>query len=202
MRRAEAAAGIAVVLVGAPLVFMFASASADGEIRRREAPLRAMLGAEAFEAFRRGETPSQHYLGRDRRVPDFTLSDRDGNAWSMAERRGRVVVLNFWTVTCQPCIEEMPTLEELARILGDREDIELVSISTDRSWDEVATVVRPGSPLRVLLDPDKAVVRDRFGTRLYPETWVIDPHGVIRLRVDGPRDWSSAVALDLFESYR
>lgn len=202
MRRAEIAAGIAVVLVGAPLVFMFASASADGEIRRREAPLRAILGTEAFEAFQRGEAPAQHYLGRDRRVPDFTLQDREGRPFRMSEHRGRVVVLNFWTITCQPCVEEMPTLEELARIVADRDDVELVTISTDRTWDEAATVVRPGSPLRVLLDPDKSVVRDLFGTRLYPETWVIDPRGVIRLRVDGPRDWSSAVALDLFESYR
>lgn len=202
MRRADIAAGIAVVLVGAPLVFMFASASADGEIRRREAPLRAILGSQAFEALSRGEPSEQHYLGNDRLVPDFTLQDRDGRPWRMSEQRGRVVVLNFWTITCQPCVEEMPALEELARILGERDDIELVSISTDRTWDEVATVVRPTSALRVLLDPDKAVVRDRFGTRLYPETWIVDPRGVIRARVDGARDWSSAVSLDLLESFR
>ena len=202
MRRADIAAGIAVVLVGAPLVFMFASASADGEIRRREAPLRAILGSRAFEALSRGEPSEQHYLGNDRLVPDFTLQDRDGRPWRMSEQRGRVVVLNFWTITCQPCVEEMPALEELARIVGDRDDIELVSISTDRTWDEVGTVVRPTSALRVLLDPEKSVVRDLFGTRLYPETWIVDPHGVIRARVDGARDWSSAVALDLLESFR
>ena len=95
----------------------------------------------------------------------------------------------------------MPELEELARIVAERDDVELVTISTDRSWDQVATVVPPTSPLTVLLDPDKAVVRDRFGTRLYPETWVIDPDGVIRLRVDGPREWSSAVALDAIETF-
>ena len=202
MRRADIAAGIADVLVGAPLVFMFASASADGEIRRREAPLRAILGSQAFEALSRGEPSEQHYLGDDRLVPDFTLQDRDGRPWRMSEQRGRVVVLNFWTITCQPCVEEMPALEELARIVGDRDDIELVSISTDRTWDEVGTVVRPTSALRVLLDPEKSVVRDLFGTRLYPETWIVDPHGVIRARVDGARDWSSAVALDLLESFR
>ena len=135
-------------------------------------------------------------------MPDFTLQDRDGRPWRMSEQRGRVVVLNFWTITCQPCVEEMPALEELARIVGDRDDIELVSISTDRTWDEVGTVVRPTSALRVLLDPEKSVVRDLFGTRLYPETWIVDPHGVIRARVDGARDWSSAVALDLLESFR
>lgn len=202
MRRAEILAGLAVLLLGAPLAFMFASALADGEVRRTEAPLRAMLGSDVFEALRRGDSTEQHYLGDDRLAPDFTLQDRDGRAWRLADHRGKTVVLNFWTVTCQPCVEEMPSLEELARILADRDDVELVSISTDRDWDTVATVVGARSPLRVLLDPDRAVVRDRFGTRLYPETWVIDPEGVIRMRVDGARDWSTAVALDAIESFR
>jgi len=47
----------------------------------------------------------------------------------------------------------------------------------------------------VLFDPDKRVVRDKFGTRMYPETWVIDSEGIIRFRVDGARDWSDPVAL-------
>lgn len=201
MRRAEILAGIAVLLLGAPLAFMFASALADGEARRHEAPLRAILGNAAYDALRRGDPSDQHYLGDDRLAPDFTLQDREGTPWRLSDHRGKVVVLNFWTVTCQPCVEEMPTLEELAQIVGEREDVELVTISTDRSWDQVATVVPPTSRLRVLLDPDKAVVRDRFGTRLYPETWIIDREGVIRLRVDGPREWSSAIAVDAIESF-
>lgn len=201
MRRAETVAGLVVFALGAPLAFVFASASVEGEARRREVPLRAMLGHDAYEALRRGEPWPQHYLGRDRLVPDFTLRDRAGRPWRMAEHRGRVVVLNFWTITCPPCVEEMPSLEELARIVAGRRDVELVAISTDRSWDEVSTVVRPSSPLRVLLDPDKAVVRDRFGTRLYPETWIVDREGVIRVRIDGARDWSQAIALDLVESF-
>jgi peroxiredoxin len=202
MRHAEWLSALVVFLIGAPLTLMFASAGVDGEVRRREAPLRALLGNDAYEALRRGEPTPQHYLGRDRLAPDFTLHDRDGRPWRLSDRRGRVVVLHFWTVTCPPCLEEMPTLVELARILEGRRDVELVAIAADRSWEQVAAVVPPGSPLRVLLDPDRAVVRDRFGTRLYPETWIVDPRGVIRMRVDGPRDWSSAVALDAIESFR
>jgi peroxiredoxin len=202
MRRAEILAGVAVFLIGGPLAFMYASAIADGEVRRRETPLRAMLGSDAYDALSRGEPTDQHYLGSDRLAPDFTLQDREGRAWRLSDHRGETVVLNFWTVTCQPCVEEMPELEELARIVADRDDVELVTISTDREWDTVATVVGPRSPLTVLLDPDKSVVRGMFGTRLYPETWIIDPRGVIRMRVDGPRSWSSAVALDAIESFR
>jgi peroxiredoxin len=142
-----------------------------------------------------------HYLGNDRLVPDFELQDQDGNTFRMADARGRVVVLNFWTVTCGPCIEEMPSLVELSRIVADRDDVELVTISTDRTWDDVRTVIPEGTPLRVLLDPDRSVVRGRFGTRMYPETWIVDRRGVIRLRIDGARPWSSAIAVDAIESF-
>ena len=211
-----------VLLIGAPLVYLLASAYADGELRRREMPLRALIGGAEYDALVAGDRTDQHYLQRpplpgwltafpahagrqdraqDRLAPDFALQTRDGGTWRLRDHRGKVLVLNFWTVTCRPCIEEMPSLVELSRILEDRDDVELVSISTDRDWDTVGTVVPDDAPMTVLLDPDREVVREKFGTRLYPETWVIDPEGVIRLRVDGGRDWSSPIVMDVLESY-
>ncbi|MFN7702389.1 MAG: TlpA family protein disulfide reductase [Deltaproteobacteria bacterium] len=199
--REDVVAALVVLALGAPLAYMLASAFADGETRRREAPLRSLLGDSAYEALVRGRPSDVHYLGNDRLVPDFELRDQDGQTFRMSEARGRVVVLNFWTVTCAPCIEEMPSLVDLSRIVAERDDIELVTISTDRTWEEVRTVIPEGTPLRVLLDPDRSVVRGRFGTRMFPETWVVDRRGVIRLRVDGPRPWSSAIAVDALESF-
>ena len=54
----------------------------------------------------------------------------------------------------------------------------------------------------LLFDPARAVVRDRFGTRLFPETWIIDPDGVIRARFDRTLDWGSAVFLQYALSFR
>jgi peroxiredoxin len=201
MRKADLYATLAVLLIGGPLVFMFASAFVDGEARRREAPLRALLGNAAYDALSSSEPIDQHYMGDDRLAPDFSLQRRDGSAWRLSEHRGRVLVLNFWTVTCGPCVEEMPTLEDLARVVENRDDIELVTISVDRDWDTVSTVVPASSPIPVLLDPDRSVVRGMFGTRLFPETWIVDPRGVIRLRVDGARDWSTGVALDAIRTF-
>ncbi len=201
MKREDLGAALLVLAIGGPLAFMLTSAFSDGEVRRRETPLRALLGDDAFEALMNGDPTDIHYLGNDRLVPDFELQDQAGNTFRMSETRGRVVVLNFWTITCGPCIEEMPSLVELARIFADRDDVELVTISTDRSWDEVRTVMPPGAPLRVLLDQDRSVVRGRFGTRMYPETWIVDRRGVVRLRIDGARAWSSAIAVDAIESF-
>lgn len=199
--RADVLAAALVLLIGGPLVFTFASAFTDGETRRHEAPLRALFGTTIYDQLMHGDDIPQHYLGNDRLAPDFTLQDQDGEAWSLRAHRGHVVVMNFWTVTCGPCVEEMPSLVDLARIAEERGDIELVTVSVDHSFDEVRTVVPDDAHLRVLLDADRHVTRDLFGTRLFPETWIIDPRGVIRARVDGGRDWASGIAQDAIRSF-
>jgi peroxiredoxin len=197
---ADKVAAVLAFLLGAPFAFMMVRGFAEGEVRRKELPIRAMIGDEAFEAFREGETPKIHYLGNDRLAPDFELKDQYGKPWRLKDQRGKTVVMNFWTVTCKPCVEEMPSLEQLALIAQEREDVEVVAVTTDRDWAEIRSLFQPNSKLRVLFDPEKSVVKDKFGTRLYPETWVIDRDGVIRVRVDGGRDWAAPIALDMIDS--
>jgi peroxiredoxin len=213
---------LAALAIGVPFAFVMAAAFADGEVRRREAPLRLMLGDDFYDALAADEESPTHYLQRpplpawlrvfprhdgrqdradDRLAPDFSLPSSGGGRWRMNDQRGKVVVMNFWTVTCQPCVEEMPSLVALASLVREREGVEVVTVSVDRDWETVRTVVPEGSPLRVLLDPDRAVVRGKYGSSLFPETWIIDPDGIIRVRIDGARDWSSPIALELIESY-
>lgn len=199
-KRREWLAALPVAIVGAPYVVAYARAMADGEVRRRESPLRAMLGDESFERLQRGEKTEEHYLGNSLRCPDFSLPDKDGQPWRVQDRRGKILVLNFWTITCKPCVAELPSLLALADLARGR-NIEVVGITTDKNWEEVATLFPPQHHLKVLFDPDRKVVRDKFGTRLFPETWVIDPRGVVRMRVDGGRNWSDAVALDAIASF-
>ena len=194
-------AALLVLILGAPFVFVFARAMADGELRRREGPLRAMLGDRPFELLSRGEKTELHYLGDGLLAPDFTLTDKDGKPWRLRDQRGKIVVMNFWTITCQPCVEEMPSLVTLADIAKQRKDIEVVAITSDKSWDAVAPIFPPRSKLKVLFDPERKIIRDKFGSKLFPETWVIDADGIVRLRVDGPRDWSAALSLAAIERF-
>ena len=178
--RSEWIAGAIVLALGAPLVFSYAHALADGETRRKETPLRALLGHANYERLARGEKTEEHYLGNSLLAPDFTLPDQHGKPWRLRDQRGKVVVLS--------------------EILEHRDDIEVVALSTDKNWNEVRSLFPPGNRLRVLFDPERKVVRDKFGTRLFPETWVIDRRGVVRLRVDGRRDWSNPLTIDAIKS--
>ena len=207
MRIGDIAAILVAAVIGLPLVYIFAQAVSDGHVRAQEAPVRSVLGDELFESLMEGDRPPQHYLlGRrgDRlRAPDFSLPDRHGRTWTLSDHRGKVVVLNFWTITCQPCITEMPTLDTLAKFaVEDWGDVEVVAVTTDSSWDVVAPVLPEQPAITILFDPRKEVVTGRYGTQLYPETWIIDREGIIRFRYDGPLDWSKPLILDVIESFR
>jgi peroxiredoxin len=144
------------------------------------------------------------YAGVDRMVPDFTLPNFAGQPVQFSSFLGKgPVVLNFWTKTCKPCLEEMPALAEMATIAA-KEGVKVVTICTDEGPDDVKdtlAVVLEGKapPFEILFDPDMEVVTDMFGTTLYPETWIIDSSGLIRARVDGAKMWSAAIPLEFLE---
>jgi peroxiredoxin len=176
------------VAVAALLVYSFVSVAKDSEMRRKCAPL-CLLKPE--------------YAGAEKTVPDFTLKDLKGKDVAFSSYRGKVVVLNFWTKTCGPCMEEMPDLYDLARILKGRKDVELVTISADDSAEDAERTLRANfredPPFTVLMDPDLKVIKGKFGTSLYPETWIIDATGTIRARFDGKRQWTSGLVTQFIE---
>ena len=147
---------------------------------------------------------SPAYAGRDRLAPDFELPDMNGKPVRLSSFRGKTVIVNFWTKTCKPCLEEMPALAELAKVARGRKDFVVLTISTDQGPDDVRDtlkVVLQGAepPFPVLFDPESEVVGGKYGTKLFPETWFIDPKGIIRARFDGARDWTDALAIEIAE---
>ena len=202
MSRRELIATLIVAAIALPVIFIFTGAVADSRARAREAPFRALLGNARFEQLMDGRGGVPHYLGASLLAPDFTLPKQGGGEWKMSDQRGKVIVMNFWTVTCRPCIQEMPTIELLAEITEDWGDVEIVAVSTDRTWEEAETIIPRTSRITSLLDSERKVVTGQFGTNLFPETWIIDADGVVRFRFDGALDWSNPVALDLIRAYR
>jgi peroxiredoxin len=182
---------IAFVALAATAVYKFVRMGVDAEGRRTCSVLCA-LGPD--------------YAGRNRTAPDFDLPALGGGRVRLSDYRGQVVILNFWTKTCAPCLEEMPSLAELGRTLRGRRDVVLLTVATDPSFDDVRATLQAALggnlPFTVLLDPEADVVTGKFGTKLFPETWYIDGRGVIRARVDGARDWSQPLSLELAESLR
>lgn len=198
---AEGVAASLTLLIAVPLVFLFARALADAEVRRRELPARQVLGDSTYEALTTRQQTPLHYLGNEFTAPDFELKDQFGKPWKLSDQRGKIVVMNFWSITCAPCVEEMPSLVNFARVARERDDIEFVTVTTDASWSVVRSLFQSQDDLPVLFDPTKSVTLGRYGTKMLPETWVIDPRGVIRFRYDGAQNWDEPLLLELIESF-
>jgi cytochrome c biogenesis protein CcmG/thiol:disulfide interchange protein DsbE len=117
---------------------------------------------------------------------DFTLPDLGGRPVSMRALRGRPVLLSFFATWCPPCIEEAPSLERLARRLGDKATVLVVSV--DEDVDALKRFYAQGSTATVVRDETKKVPA-RFGTSKYPESFLIDKGGRVRYAFINQRDW-------------
>src|SRR5579872_2083940 len=115
-------AQVAFVVLAALVVYGFVAVSKEGETRR-------VCSAPCLMR--------PDYMSADRRAPGFSLKDMNGDAVTLDSLHGKVVVLNFWTKTCGPCLEEMPDLAELTKIVRDRPDVAVVAVSVDEGPDDV-----------------------------------------------------------------
>ena len=117
-------------------------------------------------------------------APDARAEYDDGSAFVLSHRKGSWVVLNFFTHDCVPCIREHPELVEFVdqqRALG-AEGAEFYSVVRDSTRDEVDEFfAERGGDWPIVYDVDYEFVNG-FGVPLVPETWIIDPNGVVRAR--------------------
>jgi thiol-disulfide isomerase/thioredoxin len=175
----------------AVLVYSFVATARESETRRK-------CGAMCLLQ------PS--YAGAERTLPRFELHDLEGRVRKSSDWAGKVIVLNFWTKTCGPCLEEMPAFAHLAEVLSPRKDVVVAAVSTDDDPREVndtlKSILQKTPVFESLIDPDAKVVAGKFGTDLFPETWIIDQEGVVRARFDGARDWSDTAVVELVDEIR
>jgi cytochrome c biogenesis protein CcmG, thiol:disulfide interchange protein DsbE len=130
-------------------------------------------------------------LGSD--APDFHAKVLGSNqVRSMADYKGKVVLLNVWATWCPPCKAELPSLEQLYREYGPK-GLKLVAVSIDDyvSEDSIRSFAKNyGLTFDILHDSTHAIERI-YQTTGYPETFVIGPEGTIRKKWIGPDDWTS-----------
>lgn len=110
-----------------------------------------------------------------------------GGSQSLADYRGRWVLVNFWASWCPPCRAEAPALEEFHRRLGGSGFTVLGINSRDLSDDGRAFVHRYGLSYPQLRDADGDVSHD-YGTTGLPESYLVDPRGTVRLHSVGEVD--------------
>jgi thiol-disulfide isomerase/thioredoxin len=122
-------------------------------------------------------------------APSLELVDLQGKKHSLADYRGKVVLINFWATWCAPCREEMPSIERLRASLEGRPFAVLaVNLAEPESRIQKFLDAMPlGFP--ILLDRDTKTTR-AWQAKVLPATYIVGADGAIRYRHVGELDWS------------
>ncbi len=133
-------------------------------------------------------------VGVGSRAPEFHAKNlRTGHPATLADYRGRVVLLNLWATWCEPCRIEMPSLERLYRRLGGN-DFQVVGVSIDEDGDSVvaAFAFQLGLTFDILHD-QSGDIKQAYQATGVPESWVISRDGVVIKKVIGASEWDGPV---------
>ncbi|HEY5674371.1 MAG TPA: TlpA disulfide reductase family protein [Malonomonas sp.] len=129
------------------------------------------------------------YIGQP--APDFTLADMQGQKVTLAQLKGKVVLLNFWATWCPPCREEMPSMERLHQQFKDQGLVMLAVNVEDNGFQAVTSFLNQTPYSFPILLDRKAEVQNLYQVFRFPETLLIDRNGVVVDRLIGGRDWMS-----------
>jgi cytochrome c biogenesis protein CcmG, thiol:disulfide interchange protein DsbE len=121
-------------------------------------------------------------------APDFTVKDSDRTV-NLRDLRGKIVILNFWTSWCEPCIVEMPSLSRLQKEMGSK--VTVLAVSTDDDPDAYHRFLRQYNIEFLTVNDPAKKSSDLYGTTGQPETFIIDPSGKLRRKFIGPVNWTS-----------
>jgi len=141
-----------------------------------------------------------------RPAPDFSAMDLEGTPKTLADYRGKVLLLNVWATWCPPCQQEMPSMQRLREAIPD-ENFAILAVSVDAPFGERDSFGREGGNLkvfaetmgltfRILHDPT-GKIQEIYQTTGVPESFVVGRDGVIKKKVAGPTDWDAPANVDL-----
>ncbi len=129
-------------------------------------------------------------------APDFKLSDLDGEMYSLANYRGKPLIINFWATWCPPCRAELPSMNRAWEKIKD-EGINMVAINVGESEDTVfAFMGEYPIAFTVLLDETGEII-NQWSVKGLPTTFILNKEGKLMYRAIGGRAWDSDELLDI-----
>ncbi len=123
-------------------------------------------------------------------APDFSITADNGRTITTSNFGGKLLVLNFWATWCEPCIVELPSLNEFQQRFANS-GVVVLGISIDK--DEKAYrdfLTRARVSFLTARDPENKINVD-YGTLKVPETYIIDSQGKVVRKVINAQDWMS-----------
>jgi thiol-disulfide isomerase/thioredoxin len=177
-----------------------ASAAAPGSTAGQE-PAKELPKGPGSNPLSQGQMAAFVFRKAPEALPAFKFQDADGKERTLADWRGKVVLLNLWATWCLPCRNEMPSLDRLQKEIGS-DKFEVLALSVDRKGLEASKKFLDDikvEKLGLYVDPS---ARASFDLRLVglPATLLIDAQGHEIGRLLGPAEWDGEDAKRLIRA--
>ncbi|MUG43803.1 TlpA family protein disulfide reductase [Paenibacillus woosongensis] len=127
--------------------------------------------------------PQKARLAIGESAPDFEVTNTHGDKVSLADYKGKVVVLNFWASWCEPCVKEMPLINEVYQ--SNRSDVATLFVNAGESKGTVNEFLAAHHfEFPVMIDVT-GKVSGLYGIIGLPVTYIIDKNGNLHQSIVG-----------------
>jgi cytochrome c biogenesis protein CcmG/thiol:disulfide interchange protein DsbE len=143
-------------------------------------------------------------------APSFTITADNGSvvtlpqSWPWAPGNfaqgkfsGKLLVLNFWASWCPPCVQETPSLSRLASQFASK-GVVVLAVSVDHDPKAYNAFLQKFQP--AFLTVRDLTLHEKYGTYMYPETYIISPDGKVLQKFAEGEDWSDPKITQYIES--
>lgn len=132
----------------------------------------------------------------------LALRDMDGKAHTLADYKGKVVLINFWATWCPPCRAEMPSMQRLKQRMAGK-PFAILAVDMAESESQIRTFLKQMKTAKI----DFTILRDTNGKALkdwkvfvFPTSFVLDTNGQLRYSLLGSTEWDAPNTVQRIES--
>ena len=135
-------------------------------------------------------------------APDVKFTNDAGEKITLADFKGRVLLVNFWATWCAPCIKEMPSLDRLQAKFGS-DNFQVVAVNEDRGGAKIAGpfLQKIGALNLSLFVDDKMKLMRSLKVRGLPTSFLLNRNGSIVGKLVGVVEWDTPEAEALIVHY-
>jgi peroxiredoxin len=121
-------------------------------------------------------------IGLGKPIPDFTVTLLTGESLTLSDLRGKVVLVDFWSTNCAPCVKEIPAIKNVYTQYHPQ-GFEIIGISLDVDLEKLTAFVRENDMQWPIVCSGKSLLDETvqlYKVNAQPSLWLVDREGILR----------------------
>ena len=136
----------------------------------------------------------------DPKPVNFSLYNLNYKVIKLDEFEGSYILVNFWATWCKPCVNEIPSLNNLNENFSSNDDFQVVAINIGQNKDVVENFLKSIDKVGFLILLDEEISLSDWNVQAIPTTFLLNKKGKIIYRVEGEKEWDSPEFISFINS--